>query len=65
MYADSDICSISLTTVRFVYEHWMLLSSAIIVIATYSVYQNAIDSAEVFCCEVIVLVDSFSSNFYN
>jgi hypothetical protein len=46
-------------------RQWMLLSSAIIVTAACTVNQNAIDSAEVFFCEVIVLVDSSSNNFYN
>jgi hypothetical protein len=60
MYADNGICFISLTTVRFVHGYWGLLFSAIIVTATCSV---DLDSAKLFCCEVVTLVSSFSNNF--
>jgi hypothetical protein len=41
----------------------VFLLSAIIVTATFLVELDTIDSAEIFCCEVVLLVNSFSSNF--
>jgi hypothetical protein len=47
MYADSGICSSSLTSVRFIHRYWRLLLSAIIVTATCSVDLDVIDSRNV------------------